>query len=227
MQERSSSGRGRRLDGSAAVADSRICETEVVAAYARWAPIYDAVFGAIMDGARRNAVQALPRGTTSVLEVGVGTGISLPLYSAGTRVTGIDLSPHMLEIARKRVAKRRLTNVDGILEMDASAMSFESGSFDAVMAMYVMTVVPDAEAVMAEMRRVVRPGGRVLILSHFASEKGLLAQVGQLLTPLWHLLGWNARITSGSLMDMKGLRFVSRRPAGLSGFYSLLEFEAV
>jgi phosphatidylethanolamine/phosphatidyl-N-methylethanolamine N-methyltransferase len=200
---------------------------DVVDAYARWAPVYDLVFGPVMEASRKAAVAALPPGARRVLEVGVGTGISLPDYPAATRVVGIDLSPDMLERARRRVADRRLQNVEAILEMDAGRLAFPESGFDAAMAMYVMTVVPDPARVMAEMRRVVKPGGRILVLSHFAADRGPRRAVGALLSPLGRLLGWNTTISAATLAAMPGTRLLSDTPAGLGGFYRLLTFEVL
>src|SRR5688572_30008584 len=122
----------------------RLDERAVVAAYARWAPIYDPIFGVITGRAIRatmRVLNALP--AARVLEVGVGTGIALPLYKPEHRVTGIDLSPAMLKIAEKRVQEHGLRNVDGIREMDAANLAFADASFDVAVAMFVMSVVPD------------------------------------------------------------------------------------
>ncbi|WP_181708072.1 class I SAM-dependent methyltransferase [Chthonobacter rhizosphaerae] len=201
--------------------------TDVISAYARWAPVYDLVFGLIMESSRRAAVAALKPDTRRVLEVGVGTGISLPDYPSSMRVTGIDLSPDMLAKARERIAAKKLSNVEAILEMDAARLEFADDSFDCAMAMYVMTVVPDPARVMAEMRRIVRPGGRILAVSHFAPEDGLRAKVGGLLSPMGRLLGWNTTIRVSTLAALPGVRLLSNKAAGLGGFYRLLEFEVV
>lgn len=216
--------RARTVDGDGPAIRTVMRATDVVAAYARWAPVYDAVFGPVMEASRRAAVAALPPGTRRVLEVGVGTGISLPDYPAETRVVGIDLSPAMLARARARVAARRLANVDGLLEMDAARLGFPDASFDAAMAMYVMTVVPDPAAVMAEMRRVLRPGGRILVVSHFAPDAGPRRMIGRLAAPLGRLLGWNTTVCAARLAALPGVRLVSDTPAGLGGFYRLLTF---
>lgn len=200
---------------------------DVVAAYARWAPVYDYVFGPIMEASRKAAVAALPADAEKVLEVGVGTGISLPDYPSDVSVTGIDLSPDMLRKARRRVAEKGLANVDSILEMDAARLTFADDSFDAAMAMYVMTVVPDPARVMSEMRRVVRPGGRILAVSHFAPHAGLRRHVGRAISPMGRLLGWNTTITVHTLSQLPGVRLLSDTAAGLGGFYRLLEFEVL
>lgn len=200
---------------------------DVVSAYARWAPVYDVVFGPIMEASRKAAVSALPPDADRVLEVGVGTGISLPDYPRRVKVTGIDLSPEMLAKARQRVAEQKLSNVEAIIEMDAARLAFDDDSFDAAMAMYVMTVVPDPARVMSEMRRVVRPGGRILAVSHFAGDEGVRARFGRALSPLGRLLGWNTTISVATISAFPGVRLVSDTAAGLRGFYRLLEFEVV
>ncbi len=200
---------------------------QVVEAYARWAPVYDMVFGPIMESSRKAGVAAIPPSARSVLEVGVGTGISLPYYPREMRVTGIDLSPDMLERARERVRRSGLSNIDGLHEMDASALRLPDGSFDVAMAMYVMTVVPDPAAVMSELRRVVKPGGRIIAISHFAPDSHFRRALAAPLRPLWHWLGWNHSVTARSLAALPGIRMLSDRAAGLGGFYRLVEFEVL
>src|SRR5690349_135510 len=137
----------------------------VRAAYRRWAGIYDTVFGGVSAIARRRIVarlNGLPG--TQVLEVGVGTGLALPHYRRQKRVTGIDLSAEMLARARTRVDRLDLANVVALREMDAEAMDFPDASFDAAVAMFVASVVPNPRQLLSEMRRVVRPGGHLLFV---------------------------------------------------------------
>ena len=134
----------------------------VRAAYRRWAGVYDAVFGGVSAFGRRRAValvNSLPG--AQVLEVGVGTGLALPHYRRQKRITGIDLSAEMLARARERAAALRLLNVAALREMDAEAMDFHDGAFDVAVAMFVASVVPNPRRLLEEMRRVVRPGGRL------------------------------------------------------------------
>ena len=164
----------------------------VRAAYRRWAGVYDAVFGGICLLARRRAValvNQLPG--RDVLEVGVGTGLALPYYAADRRVTGIDLSAEMLAQARRRVADREIGNVVALREMDAEATDFPDASFDIAVAMFVASVVPHPRALLAEMRRVVRPGGNILFVSHFAAENGSLWWIERGLAPASRALGWH------------------------------------
>jgi len=171
-------------------------------AYRRWAGIYDEVFGAVSRAGRRRAVAAvngLPG--ARVLEVGVGTGLALPHYAPEKRVVGIDLSRDMLRRAQSRVERLRLRNVVGLVEMDAEAMSFRDASFDIAVCMFTATVVPDARKLLREMRRVVRPGGELLFVNHFAAEGGLRWWAERTLAPLSRVLGWHPDFALGDLLE--------------------------
>lgn len=171
-------------------------------AYRRWAGVYDGVFGGVSDAGRRRAVAAVNRlPGLRVLEVGVGTGLALPLYAPAKRVVGIDLSRDMLRRARDRVAGARLGNVIGLSEMDAEAMAFADASFDIAVAMFTATVVPDARRLVREMRRVVRPGGDLLFVNHFAASGGLRWWAERSLAPLSRVLGWHPDFTLADLLE--------------------------
>ena len=164
----------------------------VRAAYRRWAGIYDLVFGAVSRRARLAAVAAVnaAQGTT-VLEVGVGTGLALPFYSSDKRITGIDLSVEMLERARNRVRSMNLEHVEALLELDAQDTGFDSARFDIAVAMFVASVVPDPQALVRELRRVVRPGGLILFVNHFATDRGPRGLLERALAPASRALGWH------------------------------------
>jgi phosphatidylethanolamine/phosphatidyl-N-methylethanolamine N-methyltransferase len=171
-------------------------------AYRRWAAIYDITFGGISAMGRRRAIaeaNALPGGR--VLEVGVGTGLALPAYASGKRVTGIDLSREMLSKARERVEKLRLTNVDALLEMDAEQTSFPDASFDIAVAMFVASVVPNPRRLLVELQRVVKPGGHILFINHFAAERGPRWWVEWALAPASRRLGWHPDFAMGALLS--------------------------
>ncbi len=191
----------------------------VRAAYRRWARVYDLVFGGVSAVGRRRAVaavNALPG--THVLEVGVGTGLALPRYGAEKRVTGIDLSAEMLALARRRVAEDGLANVDALLEVDAEATPFEDGAFDIAVAMFVASVVPNPRRLLAEMRRVVRPGGHLLFVNHFAAERGPRWWAEAALAPLSRKLGWHPDFARAALFppdDAVCAEFSSVAPLGL------------
>ena len=202
---------------------------KVVAAYARWAPVYDATFGRITTAGRRRAVEAinaLPAGR--VLEAGVGTGISLPEYDPKHRVVGIDLSTDMLARARARVARENLAHVEAVREMDAGATDFADASFDIAIAMYVMTVVPDPAAVMAELARVVRPGGCVLVLNHFSrpnDDRSVVARLERRMAPYGESLGWRPIFPRETVTGTAGLRLVDDEDLPPLGLFTLLTFE--
>ena len=148
----------------------------VKAAYRRYAAVYDAVFGPVLQAGRKAVVQALQlRPGERVLEVGVGTGLSLPLYPADVTITGIDVSHEMLEKARRRVSRRQLKNVEALIEMDAERMSFADASFDKIVAMYVLPVVENPQQLLHELHRVCRPDGEIFIVNHVRSDNRVIA----------------------------------------------------
>ena len=172
--------------------------------YRRWAGIYDTVFGGVTSPGRRRAVEVinrLPAGR--VLEVGVGTGLALPDYRRDMQVIGIDLSAPMLEKAKRRVAEQGLRNVLGLLEMDAERMAFADASFDVAVAMYTASVVPDARKLFSEMSRVVRPGGQLIVVGHFAAEQGPRWWLERSMAPLARWLGWHPDFALRDLLDPK------------------------
>ena len=195
-------------------------------AYRRWAGVYDAVFGGIFLTARRRAVALVNRlPGRDVLEVGVGTGLALPHYDPKRRITGIDLSAEMLAQARKRVASRRLSNVVALREMDAEATDFEDNSFDTAVAMFVASVVPDPRRLLAEMRRLVRPGGNLLFISHFAAERGPRWWIERGLAPAAHALGWHPDFRADMLFEPDDLADVRAASVPPLGIFQLLRLE--
>ncbi|HUC19170.1 MAG TPA: methyltransferase domain-containing protein [Acetobacteraceae bacterium] len=191
----------------------------ILAAYRRWAGIYDAAFGLVSKVARRRTVALINRlPGERVLEVGVGTGLALPYYAAEKRVTGIDLSADMLARARRRVAAQGLATVAALAEMDAEAMAFPDQSFDIAVAMFVASVVPHPRRLLGEMRRVVRPGGSLLFINHFAAEAGPRWWIEWALAPASRALGWHPDFATDALLppeDRAQAVFLAAPPAGL------------
>ena len=150
---------------------SEISPQAVVRTYRFYAPVYDALFGAVLGPGRTRMAKAVSAlAPANVLEVGVGTGLALPHYPAGTAVTGIDLSPDMLRRARVVADRLRGRRID-LHEMDAEQLTFEDDSFDCVTVPYVLSVTPDPDRLVAEIRRVCRPGGHILIVNHFSGSR--------------------------------------------------------
>jgi phosphatidylethanolamine/phosphatidyl-N-methylethanolamine N-methyltransferase len=162
----------------------------VAAAYGRWAPIYDIVFGPVFRRGRRAAITAAERIGGHILEVGVGTGLSLSDYAETNRIVGIDISEPMLDKARKRVASRHLGHVESLAVMDAEHLNFPDASFDVVVAQYVVTAIPNPEVALDEFVRVVKPGGEIILTSRLGAETGLRGTIEKWLMPVTSRLGW-------------------------------------
>jgi phosphatidylethanolamine/phosphatidyl-N-methylethanolamine N-methyltransferase len=167
----------------------------VAKAYGRWAPVYDLVFGPVFRQGRGAAIEAAERIGGRVLEVGVGTGISLPAYRASTRLFGVDISEPMLQKARDRVAQLGLHNVEGLAVMDAEHLDFPDESFDVVVAQYVVTAVPNPEAALDEFARVVRPGGEIVLTTRIGADAGLRGTIEHLFQPVANRLGWRTEFS--------------------------------
>ena len=164
-------------------------------AYARWAPVYDLVFGAVFERGREAAVAAAERVGGRILEVGIGTGMSLADYSRSSRICGIDISEPMLRKAQERVAELGLSNVEGLWVMDAEHLSFPDASFDVVVAQYVITTVPNPEATLDECARILKPGGEIVLVSRVGAEAGLRRALEQWFAPMARKLGWRTEFS--------------------------------
>ncbi|AHJ65248.1 Phosphatidyl-N-methylethanolamine N-methyltransferase [Granulibacter bethesdensis CGDNIH4] len=222
----SSSGAAENTRGPQAVPHTSLNADAVRDAYRRWAKVYDSVFGGVSAYGRRRAVEAVNRlPGHQVLEVGVGTGLALPRYCRDKRITGIDLSTDMLALGRERVREQQLANVETLLEMDAEAMSFADNSFDIAVAMFVASVVPHPVQLMAEMRRVVRPGGWLLFVNHFAAEKGPRWWIERAMAPASHALGWHPDFAFEALLSPQDRARAEITPVQPFGIFTLVQLQ--
>ena len=195
----------------------------IIKAYRRYARLYDLYFGAVFQPGRRAVIERMGcRPGDHILEVGVGTGLSLPLYPESVRVTGIDISQEMLDRARGRVTRDALSNRISLHVMDAERMSFPDNSFDKVVAMYVVSVVPHPERLVDEMRRVCKPGGDIFIVNHFHSPNPLVGGVETLLAPLSRLMGFHPDFCLKTFVRQTGLEVLEKHPVNLFGYWNLL-----
>lgn len=204
-------------------------KTVVETAYARWAPIYDAVCGPVMVKGRRAAAEAARAVGGKILEVGVGTGLSFDDYDARTEITGIDMSEPMLEKARAKMATGRYPYVKNVMMMDAHHMSFDDATFDCVVAQFVITLVANPEQVLSECARVVKPGGRIILVNHLYSEVGVAAAVERWAAKKTRALGLRPEFPFARLQawaqSNENATLIERRKVAPFGIYTLVCFE--
>lgn len=202
---------------------TRLDADAVRTAYRRQAAFYDYAFGAVSRTARRravDAVNALPG--ADVVEVGVGTGLALPRYTADKRITGIDLSADMLARARARVASLGLAHVDALLELDAEDTGLPDACFDIAAVMFVASVVPHPARLLAELKRLVRPGGTILFINHFSAAGGVRLAIERAMIPLAQTLGWHPDFPIDALLAPDDLAHATVRPMPPFGIFSLV-----
>ena len=197
-------------------------------AYARWAPVYDLVFGKVFDHGRQSTIAEADRIGGRVLDVGVGTGLSLSDYSRSTKLYGVDISEGMLRKAQQRVRAQGLSNVETLAVMDAKHLAFPNSFFDAVVAQYVVTAVPDPEATLDDFIRVLKPGGELILVNHIGAESGPRRIFELAFAPVARRLGWRPEFPWARLTDWAakhgGVTLTERRPMPPMGHFSLIRF---
>lgn len=202
----------------------------IEAAYARWAPIYDLAFSKLLGPGRKAVASIASRADGRILDVGVGTGLELPMFRPGTRVIGVDLSEPMLKRAAGRVAEKRLAQVAGLARMDASRLGFPDASFACVVAPYLLTVAPAPEETLDELARVVRPGGEIVLVNHVSSPDGPLSALESFIGErIASLLGWRVQFPwsiIGDWIDSRpDMRLIDRRIVPPFGLFTLTRVE--
>ena len=198
-----------------------VTTASVEKAYRRYARYYDLVFGAVFHPGRKTAIEHLHcRPDQRILEVGVGTGLSLPMYPSNVKVVGIDLSNEMLEKARERT--QGLPQVEDLLRMDAEAMTFPDNSFDKVVAMYVASVVPNVETLYSEIRRVCKPGGEIIFLNHFQNKNQIIRKAEHFIQPLARYLGFHPDFPMEEFLARTGFEVATAVPVNLLDYWTVL-----
>jgi phosphatidylethanolamine/phosphatidyl-N-methylethanolamine N-methyltransferase len=208
--------------------DAKLDKETVTKAYARWAPLYDLVFGAVFEQGRHAAIAAAERVGGRLLEVGVGTGLSLPYYSPALRICAVDISEPMLRKAQQRVTELGLANVEALTVMDAEHLDFADASFDVVVAQYVITTVPNPEATLDEFARVLRPGGEIILVSRVGAEAGLRRALEKWFAPAARKLGWRTEFSFQRYAHWANrtdnVQLIERRAMPPFGHFSLIRF---
>jgi phosphatidylethanolamine/phosphatidyl-N-methylethanolamine N-methyltransferase len=200
----------------------------IAKAYAGWAPVYDLVFGAVFAAGRKASIAAAERIGGRILDVGVGTGISLVDYSPRNRIVGVDYCEPMLRKAQQRVARHGLSHIDALAVMDAQQLGFPNAAFDVVVAQFVITAVPDPEATLDEFVRVTKPGGEIILVNHLGAEAGLQRDFEHWFAPLARRLGWRPEFKWGRLAQWAerngGVHVIERRSLPPFGLFSVIRF---
>ena len=200
----------------------------VAKAYGLWAPVYDIVFGKVFDSGRQATIIEADKIGGRVLDVGVGTGLSLSDYARTTKLCGVDISLPMLRKAQERVRAQNLTNVESLSVMDAKNLAFPDSAFDAVVAQYVITAVPDPEATLDDFIRVLKPGGELILVNHIGAESGPRKIFELAFAPLARRLGWRPEFPWQRLVDWAaahgGVTLAERRPMPPMGHFSLIRY---
>ncbi len=177
----------------------------VVKIYDRWGKFYDLVFKHVFEEGRNVCVDMLDmKPGETLLEVGVGTGLSLPLYPSTARITAIDISTKMLDKAKEKVRKMGLRNVD-LAVMDAQNMAYPDNTFDCVTACYVVSAAPDPHEVVSEITRVCKPGGRIVFINHFKSKHLVLAKFEEFINGACKKFGWETTLDLEPLLETNDL----------------------
>lgn len=193
--------------------------------YDAYAWFYDVVFGHIFHQGRHSSTNIINKGAAqnaNVLELGIGTGLSLPMYRADLNITGIDISEKMLKKAEERVVKKDLKTNISLKVMDAAHLDFPDNSFDFVTAMYVASVVPDVNAFLKEISRVCKPTGEIVFVNHFASEKPAMRFLEKKLAGIHDIIGFKSDFSINNILDYEQFNLLDSHKINLFGYWKVL-----
>ncbi|HHF7375815.1 phospholipid N-methyltransferase PmtA [Legionella bozemanae] len=193
--------------------------------YNIYASFYNFLFGSIFNPGRSLCTEIVNKGAkqnATVLEIGIGTGLSLPLYRGDLQITGIDISEKMLEKAEEQVVKNKLEERVQLKVMDAAHLEFPDNSFDFIVAMYVASVVPDVHAFLQELTRVAKPTAQIIFVNHFASEQPVIRFFEKTFARINELVGFKSDFSVHSILDYKALKLLDSRKTNLFGYWKLL-----
>lgn len=208
---------------------TRMSTAGVARAYDRWAPVYDLVFGPVFRRGRSDAIVAAERVGGRIIEVGVGTGISLPQYQPGNRIVAVDLSDAMLDKARARVREQKLHHVEQVVVGDAENLQYADNSFDVVVAQYVITACPHPERALDEFVRICRPGGEIIITTRVGAGQGLRGAIERTLMPVTSRLGFRTDFPwsryEAWAATRADVRLLENRPLPPLGHFSLVRYQ--
>jgi len=190
--------------------------------YYEFSHLYDRIFTRFFFPRILSTIRslAIPPGAR-ILEVGVGTGLSLSAYPEHAEVTGIDLAPEMLELAQRKVKGEGWRHIQ-LQQMDALNLEFADGKFDYVTAFHVVSVVPDHAGLMREIVRVCKPGGTIVIINHFRSPRRLLASIVDKLDPITRKLGWRTTLHSAELFRQVPLGIIRQFKTSASSLFTVV-----
>ncbi len=206
---------------------SDLSHDHIRSAYAKWAPIYNAVFSLIFYSGRKAASRAANRYSGQLLDVGVGTGLALADYGAQLQVTGVDLSPEMLAKAHEKAAKENLSNVLALHEMDATNLQFADETFDVTVSMFVITITPEPDKMFAELMRVTKHGGEIILLNHYAESKGFIGWLERVAAPHVARFGLRPNFAVERITQKPGIVVEEQRKVHPFGFFTLLRLRKV
>lgn len=193
--------------------------------YNIYASFYDFLFGSIFNPGRLSCVDIINKTSplnSNILEIGIGTGLSLPLYRNDLNITGIDISEKMLEKAQELATKNKLGNRVQLKVMDAADLKFEDNSFDFIVAMYVASVVPDVNQFLEELTRVAKPNAQIIFVNHFSSTNSVVHFFEKGISHLNKFIGFKSDFSINSILNYQKIELLSSRKTNLFGYWKLL-----